>query len=229
MTKIKLNSATETAYLDEVPSECPYCHHTITPIPITGIKNNYQREIEAVFQCPNNECRKCFIGYYDFNPETIMVYHSTFTYVVSKGDPKHEDISESIERISPDFVDIYNEATLAESEDLILICGAGYRKALEFLIKDYAISNNKTEKEKIIRMPLSQCINLFIENEKIKRMAERAVWLGNDHVHYYSEWKERDLEDLKYLIKITMHMIEIEVASKHYEKSMERRKKGANN
>jgi len=39
--------------------------------------------------------------------------------------------------------------TLLSQQDLKEICGVGYRKALEFLIKDYVILNHDDEKEKI--------------------------------------------------------------------------------
>jgi hypothetical protein len=48
--------------------------------------------------------------------------------------------TETINGISEDFCNIYAEAYRAENQDLKLVAGPGYRKALEFLIKDYVIS-----------------------------------------------------------------------------------------
>jgi hypothetical protein len=40
---------------------------------------------------------------------------------------------------SGDFLEIYRHAAFAEGDALDQICGPGYRKALEFLIKDYIV------------------------------------------------------------------------------------------
>jgi hypothetical protein len=61
--------------------------------------------------------------------------------------------------ISPDLCAIYNEAQKAEQLQLLLVCGPGYRKALEFLIKDYVslLHSSAQDKEKIEKMPSRQC------------------------------------------------------------------------
>lgn len=70
------------------------------------------------------------------------------------------------------------------------ICGVGYRKALEFLIKDYLISGESGEerKEAIKNKFLGNCIQYDVVNEQIKIVAQRAVWLGNDETHYTRIW-----------------------------------------
>lgn len=42
----------------------------------------------------------------------------------------------------------------------------GYRKALEFLVKDYAIFLNQEDEDKIKNASLSSCINNYIDNIK---------------------------------------------------------------
>lgn len=56
-----------------------------------------------------------------------------------------KDFSQEIKDLSPNFVKIYHQAEQAENTGLSDICGLGYRKALEFLVKDYAIAFNPTE------------------------------------------------------------------------------------
>ena len=93
------------------------------------------------------------------------------------------------------------------------ICGVGYRKALEFLIKDYLIS--KASDEHIINSIkstlLSNCIKKYVQNENIKNVAERATWLGNDETHYVRIWADKDVTNLKHLIDLTVRWIENEV------------------
>ena len=42
----------------------------------------------------------------------------------------------------------------------------------------------------------------------IKAVAKRAVWLGNDETHYVRKWEEKDVQDLKGLIRLTILWIE---------------------
>jgi hypothetical protein len=50
----------------------------------------------------------------------------------------------------------------------------------------------------------------YIKSEQIKGIAKRAAWLGNDETHYVRKWEDKDLNDLKKLITLTLHWIEIE-------------------
>lgn len=120
--------------------------------------------------------------------------------------------SKIIAAISEDYCAIYDEAQEAERNGLGLIAGPGYRKALEFLIKDYlfTIHTDASEKEKIQKMLLGNCIATYVRNERIAQTAARAAWLGNDETHYVRKWENKDLEDLKRLIGLTVRWIEME-------------------
>ena len=93
------------------------------------------------------------------------------------------------------------------------ICGVGFRKALEYLVKDFAIKYNPEKEEVIKEMPLRQCITSFINNPRVKSIVERAVWLGNDETHYTRKWKSKDVTDLKALIELSVYWIESEIKS----------------
>ena len=123
----------------------------------------------------------------------------------------HVDIAfaETIAKLSPDFVRIFNQASAAEDAELLEVCGPGYRKALEFLIKDYIITALGKAREDVQRSPLGRCIDEFIDDTRIKAAAARAAWLGNDETHYYRKWEDRDLGDLKNLIQMTVDWIDI--------------------
>lgn len=47
-----------------------------------------------------------------------------------------------------------------------------------------------------------------------------AVWLGNDETHYYRRWEDKDINDLKLLIKLTANWIEIKELTKNYSEDM---------
>lgn len=117
--------------------------------------------------------------------------------------------SDILENVSSSFVKLYNEAYAAEQMDLMEVCGVGYRKALEFLIKDYAIQNKDDQTvEKIKKKLLMQCIDDYVDDAMVKAVAKRAVWLGNDETHYVRKWEEKDVQDLKSLIRLTTLWIE---------------------
>ena len=118
--------------------------------------------------------------------------------------------SEIIKNTSNEFCDIYNQALASESQGHLKICGVGYRKALEFLLKDYLIGLHPDKTEEIKTKFLGKCIEEYISNANIKTVAKRAAWLGNDETHYVRIWEGKDLQDLKKLIDLTVNWIEME-------------------
>lgn len=48
----------------------------------------------------------------------------------------------------------------------------------------------------------------------------KAIWIWNDETHYIRKWKDKDINDLKSLIKISMHRIIVEEEWKKYNKEM---------
>jgi hypothetical protein len=140
---------------------------------------------------------------------------------VSKGNPKTATaFSQSLQGISPAFIKIFHEAEIAEQENLLEICGVGYRKAIEFLVKDYAIGKDTGKRVEIERKLLGACINDYIDDARIKSVASRATWLGNDETHYVRKWEGKNLDDLKALIRLTVHWLEMEAETKRFELEM---------
>lgn len=101
----------------------------------------------------------------------------------------------------------------AESLTLDRIAGIGYRKSLEFLIKDYLIHKFPEETEAIKSMALANCIANKVPIEKIRVVASRCAWLGNDEAHYVRKHNNRDLVDLKKLIEASVYWISMELVT----------------
>ncbi len=196
--------------INRKPDRCPVCLHGIEPVDSATPWVRPNERLEVVFRCPKQTCESYFIARYLPDPN---VRAQTPNYVFSEAVPltvKTSEGSETIRKISPDFVAVYREAEEAEFRNLKLVCGPGYRKALEFLIKDYVIKLNPERAEEIKKQYLGTCISTFVKNDMVKQVAARAVWLGNDETHYLRKWEEKDLTDLKNLIKLTGHWIEME-------------------
>ena len=119
------------------------------------------------------------------------------------------------------FLKIYDQAVRARSLDLNEIAGMGFRKSLEFLLKDYAIYLNDDKQLSIEKQALGDVISsYFKDNLPLTIAASRAAWIGNDETHYLRKWENQGTEDLKKLISITLHWIENAELTKEYETGM---------
>lgn len=204
------------------PDHCPLCHHGIMPTRI-GANNIVRREIEGdilqlVFLCPRSDCQRVFIGTYRQRlglhrhyVEGPHILESTAPYRAIK-----PQIPDEIKSISPGYVELLSQSEAAEAYELDQIAGAGYRKALEFLIKDYAIKKNPAKADGIKKSFLGNCINEYVTDENVKECSKRAAWLGNDETHYIRKWEEKDINDLKILIRLTQAWILNSVLTEKY-------------
>jgi len=194
--------------LDRQPDNCPVCLNGIHPID-TGQAGSCDGVLERIFRCPRQECGHFFVTRYQGRRHANgLVEHN-----LAESIPltiRISDHSPTIQAVSPDFVTIYGEAERAEQSGFKLVCGPGYRKALEFLIKDYVIRSHPAKSEEIKRLFLGKCIADLVTDVKVKQVAARAVWLGNDETHYLRKWEGKDLTNLKALIKLTVHWIEMD-------------------
>ena len=64
-----------------------------------------------------------------------------------------------------------------------------------------------------------------MEDARIKEVAKRAAWLGNDETHYVRIWEEKDVSDLKQLINLTVRWIENEIETRQLLENMPDSKK----
>lgn len=217
--------------INKTPDSCPLCHKNIIPEQRYGWLED--DGLQMIFQCPNDECRRLFIGYY-IEGQVVEGTDVKIEYFFRACAPhafEKKDFPKEVTNISKKFCETYNEALEAEKRGLKNVCGAGYRKALEALIKDYLIKE-KVEKSEIIAIaetPLIDCINQYINSQRIKDCAQRAAWLGKDEAQYIRIWKSKDIEDLKDIIKLTVNWIQDEHLTERIKKDMPDRKSKSKN
>jgi hypothetical protein len=200
--------------VNKIQDFCPLCHSSIKPIYRYAWMD--KRGLQAVFECPKENCKKLFIAYYRISTADERSELET-EYYYSSSEPirvKKKAFSETITKISPQFCEVYSEAQIAEQRRLKNICGAGFRRALEFLIKDYLILEKKGEKEEIENKSLLDCIEQYVDDSRIKECAKMAAWLSDGESHYYRKWGDKDLNDLKVIIDLTINWIESESLAK---------------
>jgi hypothetical protein len=193
--------------------KCPICHAGIQPVDLRwDIILDAAGILERVFRCPRQSCQHLFIARYHQNRESGWF----FLKACVPTELKPHSLPPELNQISKDFCEIYIEADNAEQLGLLLVCGPGYRKALEFLIKDYLTSEQTTDKAKkeIAESPLMACIRKYVTDARVKTTAERATWLGNDETHYIRKWEDKDLADMKKLIQLTCYWIQSEHLTK---------------
>lgn len=202
-------------HLNSVPENCPVCQYQVAPLYILEYSmDNLNKRI--VCCCPREDCAEIYIASY-----STPFAHSGYSLVsVSPVCQEKKEFPEEIFELSPRFTIIYNQALNAENFQLDEICGPGYRKSLEFLIKDYAIKLYPDQEEAIKKKFLKNCIVDYINHPKISFLAEKAAWLGNDETHYVRKWADKDVNDLKILINLTVNYIEMELMTELLEKEM---------
>ncbi|WP_338843010.1 hypothetical protein WEU39_06440 [Pediococcus pentosaceus] len=103
-----------------------------------------------------------------------------------------------IAELSPKFVSIYDQAFDAESKGLDELSGMGYRKALEFLIKDFLIHKYPDKKANIERNVLGKVIgDYFGEFPRLQKLAKAANWIGTDATHFVPKYADQDIQAMK--------------------------------
>lgn len=216
--KVRFRNRKESHRVFEVPDECPVCHSHIAP----EFKHAYalfaDLPAQVVWRCTNDKCDQLFVTQYIWSTEGDP---SLYQLVKSEPvKPTQRTFSDEIVSTSPDFISIYNEALATEEYGLLHVCGPGYRKALEYLVKDYLISLSPSDATNIKAEFLGTCIESRVTDPKLKDCAKRAAWLGNDETHYERRWTGQDLQDLKTLIELSVRWVESELLTSAYKSNM---------
>ena len=210
--------------VDLYADECPHCGHDTTSNPFcaAAIETEHGLELDLIFQCQNNACQHLFIANYETIPGRASERHFRLREI---GPPifRAPQVRASVRKTSPGFAAIYGQSAVAEGLKLKQVAGAGYRKALEFLVKDYCKILEPSKADSIEKTALGACINNFVTDENIKTTASRAVWLGNDETHYVRQYDDFDIEHLKELIDLTVNWIDTDVRTREFQQRLQKR------
>jgi hypothetical protein len=215
-----------TVNFDTVPDQCPICHrnvHVQRPVDhgFVSQRQAHGGVLQILYRCPSTPCGLSFIATY----RSVLQggTRDTYYFFLERLDPRtarEPAISEPVRKVSPAFVTIYGQALQAEKSGLDQIAGCGFRRAVEFLIKDYLIHKNPADADRIRQMFLGNCISTYISDENIKACAARATWLGNDQTHYERRYELHDINHLKGLIDLTQYWISSELLTQKYKEDI---------
>jgi len=217
-------------FVDVIPEVCPFCNRAVdfsyNWIATNSFHHNFdfsnlrQRFVDIIFKCPSLDC--CRVTVYSYSETNPVSDELTFTnYYISKKYFKATVFPDSITKISPKFVEIYNQAIIAESNMLNEIVGLSLRKSFEFLIKDFIISELNGDDSLIDEVKMEKRFdkllnNYFEDDSRIQSLSKRVAWLGNDEAHYLRIRTEHDIKDLKMLIHLVINYIDSDCESKRY-------------
>ena len=188
--------------------ECPICHWALMPKLISGyhVKDGNTSLLEL---CPR--CRSIFLVQYNAYEVGKKELYGGNPIGICPEIPDAQSISKRIKELSPQFASIYAQAEKAEKMRLNEICGSGYRKSLEFLVKDYLICKFHEDAEAIKSEPLGVSIQRIKDN-RIGTLSERATWIGNDETHYIRKHERLNIAEMKRFIDAVLHYIESELS-----------------
>lgn len=192
------------------PNKCPHC----------GC--DFSAKVLSTVQSPNNPwifasiliCRFCKnISYIDvLKPPTTNFCKKNNFYpqkVVC-------DLPYEIETYYPEFINIYKQSLDAEAANLHDICGMGFRKALEILVRQYVFDKYPNDIKKMEKLSIANLTDK-IDNPIIKELSAKIRRLGNDQVHT-GQLKNPDygINDIKNFLQVLCYHILME---KQYEKA----------
>ncbi|MEC5403874.1 hypothetical protein, partial [Clostridioides difficile] len=125
-------------------------------------------DLVVVYLCPL--CREMIVVKY--MPKLDMSYSDEWQIaeIYPKGS-RIRKFPDSIKEISSRFCNVYKQAESALNNDLDEICGMGFRKALEVLVKDY-LTNDNCKKAIEALDKLKQEIDILDETEKESKIKE---------------------------------------------------------
>lgn len=199
---LKTIQANSSKYTIEIPDTCPHCGKNMEPEQISDVYDRVAKTVALTFRCSINDCHKFFILEYQVNKSNVGSIASFGQLIqYSYNGFQEPAISKNIRNLSPVFSETFVEASIAEAKKLTNISGIAYRKAFEFLVKDFASYQNQEKLEEIRKNSLNNVIDMFYQDmPMIKDLLHITRRIGNDETHYYREFTDIDIEDLKKLI-----------------------------
>ena len=194
----------------DLPKSCPYCEQVQTPFlkSSSGLERN-NKIFSVIFIC--NKCNQHFLMQYRKQQTNLYVenYKSYPVDIYYKS--ADETFSQDLKECSPDFITIFSQLNIAEKHNLNYLLKLGYRKAIEFLVKDYLIKCKNEDESKVSTQQLGQCIS-DIDDARINNLARAASWIGNDETHYVRKHVDKDVQDLKKFLHALTALVSLEIS-----------------
>lgn len=185
----------------QVPDFCPHCGKIMELEQVYVKHNSLSNTFLLTAKCTIDDCKKFFALEYTTRIASTGYRHLDELIPYSYNGFQEPDISENIINLSPIFAETFLQASIAEGKTLNQVSGIGFRKAFEYLVKDFASHQNPDRIEDIRKNNVNNVIDMFYkEMPKLKELLHITRKIGNDETHYYREYNDIDVQDLKKLI-----------------------------
>lgn len=212
--EFKANITSSDTHLVTIDDECPNCKNPTNPHLVNSSYYSLDEtdtSLVLTFRCLG--CKHYWVEEFIAERYSTGPYSSDYEYAIEPIEVEpillsDIPISDDVEMISPIGKQIYVQALKAEYEQLDHIAGIGYRKALEFFVKDFSILTNPDVEDKIKDMPLKQVIEKYINDEDLKTFALASTYIGNDESHFYRKNPDKDFTDLKKYLHGVIYYLE---------------------
>jgi hypothetical protein len=195
-----------------------------------GSKDSENNTIHVVmWRCGNEDCNRIILTQHIEDISGLKL--SRFLDGTPKG-PEWPKLIEEMKSGHPNDIDImkgsrfiktYLQSLVAENMGLDELAGMGYRKSIEYLVKDWAINLYPEKRNEIFNNWLDYVIKNFFQGE-LKEILLRATWLGNDQSHYNQLFQDYNIGDLKELIDLIVVDLDREHKKKQYIANIQKRK-----
>lgn len=190
------------------PSTCPFCgidtDATLNSVSQPVYKAGSNLYIVSL-KCTH--CGKNFVALYEMNKEE---QNDALEFIEVLPRPAGSELPACLSIISPRFAEVHKEAEGAETYGFTGLASIGYRKALEILVKDYAINFLHKEQAEVEKKSLAAAIGTYLQQSKLVKTADVVRILGNDRTHYKEKYPQHDFSILKHYYNIFINQIVVQ-------------------
>lgn len=198
--RIRIDNYGHTTEID-FPTNCPYCEKSsfIEPKDWKMLSADQTEGHLHLLYAPC--CKKHFYSF------TVKDEQDRYTLLHLYPSPTGVQVLVELQKLSPRFVKLYKGARLADEKGFDELAGAGYRNALEVLIKDYAIQILHRPEEEVAKKSLSNAIKSYLDHHRLFNAADVVRLLGNDFTHYERKYDQAGLSELRDYLQLFMNRI----------------------
>lgn len=216
INKSNLTATNSTTYFSKSykkPSTCPFCGIETDAITASVTQISYRKDSQLYavgYKCTH--CEKRFVGIFE---KVKRGETEQLEYIEVLPRPAGHELPSCLATISPRFIEVHNESEGAELFGFTDLAAMGYRKALEILVKDFAIVELGKTVEEVSSKKLDAAIGLYLQQEELVKTADVVRILGNDHTHYKEKYPDFDFGLLKHYYDIFLRLIVTQYEIKH--------------
>ena len=194
------------------PATCPYCGKGTDAIDAhkTWVKISSDK-VMLVSTCTCTACDHAF--YFNCLDVVTSDDNAEMVYIYPASEESYKN--DLLEKISPRFIDLYNQALHSELRGDLDLAAMGYRSCLEVLIKDFAINELGEDENDVARTSLFDAISKYLKDDSLVKTSDVVRILGNDYTHYRRKHPEHDFDILKSYLDIFLRLVEVRYKINH--------------